>query len=832
MKPMQSDKKTERSETGAIALWEKVRAFSRTARQKAGELLSGWYRAVREESEEREESVFSVLIRALGIGVGALTVVTVLSMALFPLGVRPAGFALLASLGKNSPLARALDRDSAGRTEKLLWPTALAGVFLSTLFFGSVGWVYALAYLALFSVRAVATSFAFDDSLLARVTSAAASAVGCALVLAMLDSFSVNAVFGAVSFGIITPLLTYLLCGFYVFTADAETDAPARGKRKIYLEAGLFTVAYLFLFALREVMLAQFSVSFVFAAVLTLCVSRSRGALYGAAMGMVGGMACSDPAVAPALAVAGFFSGLFFEYSLAVAVMVAFVSACGYSMYTDSLRAFGLVSADFLFAVLLFLPLSRFLPMTGEIAPSVPREVLPSSTLRDTRKKLRHISDAFSSLSEVFYTVSDTMKKPQLTEISRLVTDCCSEVCSRCARASVCWGEEHGPHVDGSGRLAGRILAKGAVDASLLPAPFDRCRHREELIDLIERRYEMLDGNYLKNNKTRLLAGEYSCVSRLMSSTASQIEGELEYNADFEARAKRVLKNLALSHQRVAVFGTREIKIDVYGVRLEKVSLATDTILDAFEKEFSCRFEAPSFLMFEESVVMRLRRARVVALECAKSGCAKKGETVNGDSVALFETERDYFYTLICDGMGSGRDAAFTSRLAAIFIEKLMRCATPKNVTLEMLNSFLMAKTDETFTTVDLLEIDLYSAQANFIKAGAAPSFVLRRERLHRIASQTPPAGAIPNLCAEQTRFPLRGGDFVIQISDGAQETEEGGDWLVELLSKKTYSTAAELCEAIFESAKENGAFRDDLSVCVVRVESLPRQGGVFHEKS
>ena len=38
--------------------------------------------------------------------------------------------------------------------------------------------------------------------------------------------------------------------------------------------------------------------------------------------------------------------------------------------------------------------------------------------------------------------------------------------------------------------------------------------------------------------------------------------------------------------------------------------------------------------------------------------------------------------------MGSGRDAAFTSRLSSLFIEKLMHCATPKSVTLEMLNTF------------------------------------------------------------------------------------------------------------------------------------------------
>ena len=107
-----------------------------------------------------------------------------------------------------------------------------------------------------------------------------------------------------------------------------------------------------------------------------------------------------------------------------------------------------------------------------------------------------------------------------------------------------------------------------------------------------------------------------------------------------------------------------------------------------------------------------------------------------------------------------------------------------------MLNTFLMAKTDETFTTVDLLEVDLLSGEANFIKAGAAPSFVLRGDRLHRIESRTPPAGALRRMCAEQTSFGVREGDFVILMSDGAGTDDDAG-WLIRLLSGSTFDHAA-----------------------------------------
>lgn len=752
--------------------------------------------------------------------IGLLLCAAVLALAKFPLKVYPGGFALLSALGGVGKFrSDLLSEKNARLLESALLLTAFSGVLFSCLWIPENGFVYLISYLILFLCRAGITGGRFQDSILSRVTVSAAVATGTGLVLAALERFSVNRIFGAVSFGILTPLLTYLLCGFYIFTTAGSLGEGAKVRRRVYLEATLFTLVYLFLYSLREVSVLNFRLSFVLAVMATLLIARERGALYGAAMGMIGGMACAEAAVAPALAVAGFFSGLFFEYSGTVALMVSFVASCGYSMYSGGMRAFGAVSFDFLCGVILFAPLLYRLPPREERCHrSAVREVFHRETMNCAKEKLKHMSDAFSSLSQVFYTVSDSMKKPQLTESSRLVTDCCSRICSRCDRSGTCWGEEHLEHVDATSKVAAKLLEKGKVTPRDFPSPFEnRCKNLEVLAELVNRRFDEINGKFAKNNKTRMLAGEYSSVSRLLKSTVGELDQELEYSPQLERRAASVLKKLGISYGRVAVFGTREVKIDVYGVQLERMNLATDDLVGAFEKEFECRFETPNFLMFEESVVMRLRRRRCLSLECAKSGCSKKGEVMNGDSACFFETKRNYFYTLICDGMGSGREAAFTSRLASIFIEKLMNCATPKNVTLEMLNAFLMSKTDETFTTVDLLEVDLLSGQANFIKAGAAPSFVLRGDRIHRIESRTPPAGILYRMCAEQTAFRLCDGDFVVQLSDGADAAEDGG-WLVALLSQATFENAQVLCEAIFEKAKEEGAFRDDLSVCVVRV--------------
>ncbi len=771
-----------------------------------------WETAEREKGEKSLKEKLEPAAFFLAI----LAVSAIISLAAFPLQVYPAGFALLSSVGGG--IARKKEEKIGTALPTAFYLTVLAGVLISCMFLEGTGIFYLIAYMILFFSRAGITGGRFDDSVLSRVTFSAACATGLGLFLSLLKGFTVNSVFSAISMGIVTPFLTYLICGFYIYSAT-EGVAPQRSHRRVYLEATVLTLAYLFLYALREAKVFGFSLPFVLAVVMMLLVARRRGALYGAAAGLVGGMACLS-SMAPALAVAGFFAGLFFEYSAGVAAMVSFVSACGYSLYAEGFQMFGLFTADYLCGLLLFFPLIYFFPAEKKVnTRTAEKELMHKETVKRTKQKLKEMSEAFSSLSEVFYTVGDSVKKPGLTESTRLVSDCCSRVCSRCTLSALCWGESHGMTVNATTEVAAKLLSKGTVTESDFPEPFaTRCQKLSRLVEIINRKFTEMSGSCFKNNKTSLLAGEYSTVSRLLKSTAGELDRELEYNPNLEGKAKKILKDLNISHRRVAVFGQREMRIDVYGIVLEKVGIATVKLLEEFGKAFDCTFDAPAFLMYEDNVVMRLRKKRKISLECAKSGCTKKGESVSGDSASFFETDRDYFYTLICDGMGSGREAAFTSRLASIFIEKLMHCATPKNVTLEMLNTFLMSKTDETFTSVDLLEVDLLSGNANFIKAGAAPSFVLRGDRLHRIESRTPPAGALVRMCAEQTGFTLRDGDFVIQLSDGAEDSGEGSGWLVKLLAASSFESAADLCDLLFTAAKAKGDFRDDLSISVLKV--------------
>ena len=61
---------------------------------------------------------------------------------------------------------------------------------------------------------------------------------------------------------------------------------------------------------------------------------------------------------------------------------------------------------------------------------------------------------------------------------------------------------------------------------------------------------------------------------------------------------------------------------------------------------------------------MCLEAVSMISVEGVSASLEKKDETVCGDNVVSFDSKNGFSYILISDGMGSGHDAALTSRVA------------------------------------------------------------------------------------------------------------------------------------------------------------------------
>ncbi len=745
--------------------------------------------------------------RVLATLAAGFVISALISLASLSFGAYPVGFALICAVGADKRVFSFLGQSA-------FCAAAVAGVLVSCVFVSEYPFVQFCVCCATFLVRLILTSGLLNEPAVIRSTVSTFAAALYGVVCCAWEGFTLPAVFRLVTVTVLAPVACYLFCGL---TAD-----PSEEGGLAHFECALLAVASLCVYSLNPLSLWGFSPAFVGALVFTFGVARMRGPVYGAVAGLAAGLACGNVLYGCVMGLSGFFSGLFFASSQWMGLAMSFVISAGFSLFGAGFSSFGTVADDYLLACLLYYPLrSLFGAAKTKDLRLLPLEVSRNAeAFQRAKGQLERLSDAFCSLSEVFYTVSKQSHTPDLTEVSALVSECCSRICSSCPHSELCWGNSYDSAGETSFAVSGALLRKGVAQAEDLPQRVrDKCPRRGELLERINAEFAAVCSRCFRDNRTELLAGEYSTVARLLKSTAGDVAAQSRRCQDLEPQAQRLLRRLGISFSRVQVTGRRQVKIDVFGVHADTVKASAERIRQEAAREFGCPFEEPSFLFLERRAVMRLQQKRKLVLECAKACRAKNGEAVNGDTSGFFESEGDQFYSMICDGMGSGRDAAITSRLAQIFIEKLAGCSSPHGITLEMLNGFLLAKNNECFTTVDLLEVDLLNGEGSFIKAGAAPSFVLRGDNLFRITSQTPPAGILPQMSAEQTRLELRPGDLVVMISDGILQGEDAEHHLCQQITFAPNKSPAALAAAILAEASARQQAADDMTVFVLSVK-------------
>ena len=781
------------TESWRPSLWERL--FQRVLGEEWEE------RVVSLRPLSRREKLTAALALCAVFGVCAC-----MSLASLSFGCYPVGLAVLCAVGG--------DRSrSFGLGHSAFCAAAVGGVLCGCVGIASYPFLHFAVYAAVFLVRMAITGGRLNEDVVARLAMATFGAALCGLVRAVLEGFGLPAVFMLVSATVLAPIVTYVLSGLYV-TGERDGDPT-------HFECAVLALAALCLYTLRGLSVWGLSLAFLAALLFTFAVSRQRGSIYGAVAGLALGLFCQGSTGGALLGLTGFFAGLFFPSGTWMALMISFTVSAGYGVFAGAFSLFGALAQEYLMAMGAFWLWER-LGFTG--APrarglSALQVEGPGSPAKGAVERWRRLSDAFCSLSQVFYTVGQAHRTPDPREVQELVAQCRTAECGACRLDGVCWGKEPGVVERTQQRMVQTLLAQGSVAEGDLEEGFQKqCVRCGPLVSRVNQSFGRLCADCFRENRAQILAGQYQTVSKLLRTTAGEMADQWQNCEDLAERAGRVLKRLGLGYLRVQVYGRREMTLDVYGLSPAGVRVSAQTLREAFEREFSCRLEEPCFLRLEKLSVMRLRKKRRIVLECAKACRAKNGESVSGDTAGIFESDSDRFYSMICDGMGSGRQAAVTSRLAQIFLEQMLGCSSPRGLTLEMLNGFLLAENSESFTTVDLLEVDLLSGEGSFLKAGAVPSYVLRGDNLFCISSRTPPAGILPQARAQQTRVDLRPGDLVVMCSDGVCPDESARVRLCQQLTHAPVREPAALAAQLLQQASHQGN-ADDMTVFVLLVK-------------
>ena len=444
---------------------------------------------------------------------------------------------------------------------------------------------------------------------------------------------------------------------------------------------------------------------------------------------------------------------------------------------------------------------------------------------RLVQSRLEHTAQAFHTLYDA---LRSAFRPPENDNDTAAVYDrTASRVCRSCSLRDRCWKQDYNTTFNALNDATAAMVDRGRAESGDFPKYFaDRCIHfplflrtvNEELTALFYRRQYAAR---VRENRAAVCR-QYAQLSDLLGSAAAELGRELTPDPAGDRRLRQRLAELGVK-SRGAVFrdGRGLVRVEAEGPDCGELARPSRV------QDLSRALGIP--LRVEEEGEHTLSLLQLEPLMALAGVAAKKknGETVSGDAGTYFKRPDGKLYLLLCDGMGSGPEANRESSLAVRLLEQLLQAGVETRHALTTLASALALRGEETggFTTVDLLQIDLFSGEGELFKLGAAPTYVKKGTSVQRLSGSSLPAGLSASGQEEPPldHFSLRlaPGDCVLMISDGVCGGEEDG-WLRERLAGFDGASPKDLARELVTSSPQQAT--DDRTALVVRVERREAQ--------
>lgn len=661
----------------------------------------------------------------------------------------------------------------------------------------------------------------FGESILLRMSAAALCALVLALYRVIDGGFRFYDWFSAL----------FIILMAVAATAVFALSLEKRSESKWLIGASEAALLFALVYASRTVVFLSFPLAPMAALFFTLYICANRSALQGILAAGVAGLAY-EPIQAPALLIAALVA-LFLKQSKRespTATLLPVLAMLTWSAYVGGfLILLYLVPATLLagtaFVIVqktaILSPKKEGESETEEVFESLQRQEVESIRYRDSNERFRGISDAFSSLSEVFYNLSDRFRRPGTLDLRLLCDRSFDAFCNDCPNKNICWGLEYTATLGAVNDLIAQLHTRGRVsDEHVDEQLVNRCTRIDGILERINVDCARLTGEMLRNNRTEIFAMDYESAADIINDALEADSGEYMVDTELGKKIAEYLRDADVRAESVTVFGNRMRKILIRGAEVDEAKVTFETMRSDLGEMCGSELDFPTFEVEGNVSTMTLTAKRKIAVLSAQNNLSADGG-VSGDSVNLFSNKKDYFYALISDGMGSGKEAALTSGLCSVFLEKMLRAGNRAATSLRMLNNMIASRAQdsskECSSTVDLLELDLMTGEGAFLKSGAAPSFVVRGKVVRRLQAGTVPIGILNTLDVQKTDFPLRAGDTVVMVSDGILQGDDEGEWLTSYLTGASTQTPEEIVYHICRRCAERET-RDDCSVVALRI--------------
>ena len=337
-----------------------------------------------------------------------------------------------------------------------------------------------------------------------------------------------------------------------------------------------------------------------------------------------------------------------------------------------------------------------------------------------------------------------------------------------------------------------------------------------------------------ENNKN--VVTQLNGVSKAIKSIAKNME--IEELSNFEKEKKEIIN---ICKQRNIEILNVEIKKEKTGRYIIKTYLNACSESDLIEcptkkiQEILSKVLNETIIIQDEKCAIKLEQKicyqtyiskDIYGMQIGIAKTNKEGETVSGDSSIQIKLKDGKYLLALSDGMGSGPNARKSSQIAIKMLGRLLSNGFDKETSIELINNTILANTEqETYATLDTMILDLYAGSAEYIKNGAAPTFIKNKNNVDIIKSISLPTGVLNKVDLIVYDRDLEDNDIIVMCTDGVldsnKEYQNKEIWLKNVLENIETENPQKIADIIIKEAIDNnyGKAEDDMSIIVVKVK-------------
>lgn len=437
-------------------------------------------------------------------------------------------------------------------------------------------------------------------------------------------------------------------------------------------------------------------------------------------------------------------------------------------------------------------------------------------------KKLSGMSATIGEMNRAIKKTAQALDSRNIHDVSSVYLNAGEEICRGCANNMYCWGSCYNRSADILNKAVQKIRSGVLADEAMLDGHFaEVCTRRKELSQSLNKQYAAFRSAQSASRKVgemrEILSVQMTATQKMLDSMSAELLADHVYDPAAAEKACGLLREMGLRDpSALAVTIGDTLTVDAYGSG--NLNAPPEELSERLSFALRKSFDPPMITENGGQTHITLSERSPFDAQIRVYQKNKAENRQNGDCCDCFNDGHGNVYMILSDGMGSGSRARIDSAFTCGMLSKMLKAGIDFNASMEMLNTSLLVKSsDESFATLDICRVNLYTGEVSLYKAGGAETYVRCGKKFVRLDGSGIPLGiGVPAEVSEK-RFFVAEGDVLLMMSDGA-ETDPA--WLEQLTMRDRSANLDTILDTVGEALRlsaEKGK-EDDMTVIGVKI--------------